>query len=58
MASGDLDPFFVKALKLLQSRSKESYFQLKQMHDEVVSQRRAEAALKQVSVATRLMQIS
>jgi len=48
MASSDLDPVFVTALKLLQSRSKDSYFQLRQMYDEVVAQRKAEAAIKRV----------
>jgi len=48
MLSSDLDPVFVKALKLLQSRSKDSYFQLKQMYDDVVAQRRADAAIKRV----------
>ena len=48
MASSDLDPVFVKALKLLQSRSKDSYFQLKQMYDEVVAQRRTDSAVKRV----------
>ena len=44
MAAMDLDPMFVKALRLLQSRSKESTDQLKQMLDEVLAQRRAEKA--------------
>ena len=50
MTSTDLDPIFVKALKLLQSRSKDSYFHLKQMYDEVVAQRRYDAAVKRVTV--------
>jgi len=54
MSSSDLDPVFVKALKLLQSRSKDSYFQLKQMYDEVVAQRRAEAAIKRVIYFTEM----
>jgi len=52
MMSGDLDPVFVKALKLLQSRSKDSYFQLRQMYDDVVAQRKAEAVIKRVTHAT------
>jgi len=52
MTSSDLDPVFVKALKLLQSRSKDSYFQLKQMYDEVVAQRRDEVAVKRVIITT------
>jgi len=54
MASSDLDPVFVKALKLLQSRSKDSYFQLKQMYDEVVAQRRHDAAIKRVIYLSRV----
>ena len=50
--SSDLDPVFVKALKLLQSRSKDSYCQLKQMYDEVVAQRRAETTVKRVITIT------
>lgn len=46
MTSSDLDPVFVKALKLLQSRSKDSYFQLRQMYDDVVAQRKAECVIK------------
>ena len=49
MMSTELDPVFVKALKLLQSRSKDSYFQLRQMYDEAVAHRRAEAAIKRVT---------
>lgn len=44
MASSDLDPSFVKALKLLLSRSKESTEQLKQMADELIDQRKKEIA--------------
>ena len=54
MTSYDLDPVFVKALKLLQSRSKDSYFQLKQMYDEVVAQRRDEAAIKRVMLLSHV----
>lgn len=49
MASSDLDPLFIKALKLLQSRSKESRYQLRQLYDEVVAERKGELAMKQVS---------
>jgi hypothetical protein len=48
MASSDLDPLFLKALKLLQSRSKESRDQLRQLYDEIVAQRRAELDAKRV----------
>jgi len=54
MASSDLDPVFVKALKLLQSRSKDSYFQLKQMYDEVVAQRRHDTVIKRVTYLSRV----
>lgn len=48
MASADLDPSFVKGLKLLLSKSKESHDQLKQMLDEVLDQRKKEVANKSV----------
>ena len=48
MATGDLDPLFVKALKLLQSRSKESKEQLRQLYEEVAAQRKAEIVTKRV----------
>ncbi|XP_067655329.1 integrator complex subunit 12-like isoform X2 [Haliotis asinina] len=40
MASLELDPMFVKALKLLHSRNKDSAAQLKAMLDDVIAQRR------------------
>lgn len=40
MAATDLDPLFVKALKLLNSKSKESAAQLKAMLDEAIAQRK------------------
>jgi len=51
-STSDLDPLFVKALKLLQSRSKDSYFQLKQMYDDVVAQRRAVSSIKRVATSS------
>ncbi|KAL5006669.1 hypothetical protein ScPMuIL_015475 [Solemya velum] len=42
MTSLDLDPLFVKALKLLHSRSKDSTDQLREMVDEAIAQRRAQ----------------
>jgi hypothetical protein len=50
MTSSDLDPLFLKALKLLQSRSKESRDQLRQLYDEVVIQRKTELAAKRVRI--------
>jgi len=55
MASADLDPIFVKGLKLLLSRSKEAEDQLKQMLDEVLDQRKKEIANKSVVGFVRLM---
>ncbi|KAL3841548.1 hypothetical protein ACJMK2_019673 [Sinanodonta woodiana] len=40
MATLELDPVFVKALKLLHSKAKDSTEQLKQMLDDVIAQRR------------------
>lgn len=40
MSSLDLDPVFVKALKLLHSKSKDSAAQLKQMLDDCIAQRK------------------
>ena len=40
MAATDLDPLFVRALKLLNSKSKESAAQLKAMVDEAIAQRK------------------
>ncbi|KAK3593919.1 hypothetical protein CHS0354_011524 [Potamilus streckersoni] len=42
MATLELDPVFVKALKLLHSKSKDSTEQLKQMLDDVIAQRRGQ----------------
>ena len=36
----ELEPYFVKALKLLQSKTKESTIQLKAMLDDVIAQRK------------------
>lgn len=36
----ELEPYFVKALKLLQSKTKESTVQLKAMLDDVIAQRK------------------
>lgn len=36
----ELEPYFVKALKLLQSKTKESTVQLKVMLDDVIAQRK------------------
>lgn len=55
MASADLDPTFVKGLKLLLSRSKESHDQLRQMLDEVLDQRKKEIANKSVVTIVLLM---
>jgi len=46
MASLDLDPVFVKALKLLHSRSKDSATQLKQMLDDAIAQRKGQSKSK------------
>ena len=40
MATTDLDPLFVRALKLLNSKSRESAAQLKAMVDEAIAQRK------------------
>ena len=40
MTALDLDPLFVKALKLLHSRNKDSTAQLKSMLDDVIAQKR------------------
>ena len=48
MAVQELDPTFVRALKLLQSRSKESTEQLRQILHELTEQRKAELASKRV----------
>ena len=40
MTAVELDPLFVRALKLLQSRNKDAADQLKQMHDDVIAQRK------------------
>ncbi len=48
MAVVELDPLFVKALKLLHSRSKDAVDQLKQMADEAIAQRRGELALRRM----------
>ncbi|ELU00565.1 hypothetical protein CAPTEDRAFT_210645, partial [Capitella teleta] len=42
MTALDLDPVFVKALKLLHSRSRDSAIQLKQMLDDAIAQRKSE----------------
>ena len=38
--SSDLDPLFLKALKLLQSKNKESADQIKELLDEILAQRK------------------
>lgn len=40
MASLDLDPIFVKGLKLLHSKSKDSADQLRQMIDDLIAQKK------------------
>ena len=40
MTSQDLDPVFVKALRLMHSKSKESGDQLRQMLDDLIAQRK------------------
>ena len=42
MATTELDPLFVKALRLLHSKSKDSADQLKQMLDDVRNQRKGQ----------------
>jgi len=54
MATVELDPTFVRGLKLLQSRSKESADQLRQLYNELVEQRKAELALKRVGYLLHL----
>ncbi|CAL1284285.1 unnamed protein product [Larinioides sclopetarius] len=46
MASTDLDPLFVKGLRLLHSKSKDSTEQLKQLLDEVIAQSKQSAQSK------------
>ena len=46
MTSQDLDPLFVKALRLMHSKSKESGEQLKQMLDDLIAQRKAQMQSK------------
>ena len=46
MASQDLDPLFVKALRLMHSKSKEAGDQLKQMLDDLIAQRKAQMQSK------------
>ena len=40
MTSQDLDPVFVKALRLMHSKSKEAGDQLRQMLDDLIAQRK------------------
>ena len=51
MTAVELDPLFVRALKLLQSKSKDAADQLKQMHDDVISQRKLGVQEKKVTFA-------
>ena len=51
MTAVELDPLFVRALKLLQSKSKDAADQLKQMHDDVISQRKFGFQEKKVTLA-------
>ena len=46
MATMELDPLFVKALKLLHSKSKESTDQLRDMLNEVLNKRKSRLDLK------------
>ena len=46
MAAVDLDPMFVKALKLLHSRSKDSTEQLRQMLNDVIAKKRSKLDIK------------
>lgn len=46
MASDDLDPIFVKALKLLLSKSNDSIGKLKHLADEFIEQRKKEVAIE------------
>jgi integrator complex subunit 12 len=46
MTSLDLDPVFVKALKLLHSKSKESGALLKQMLDDAIAQKKGQSKSK------------
>ena len=48
MSAVELDPLFLKALKLLNSRSKESTEQLKQLLDDVLAQRKLSVSEKKV----------
>ena len=51
MTAVELDPLFVRALKLLQSKSKDAADQLKQMHDDIISQRKLGVQEKKVTLA-------
>lgn len=51
MASDDLDPIFVKALKLLLSKSNDSIGKLKHLADEFIEQRKKEVAIEIASQA-------
>ena len=55
MASTDLDPVFVKALRLMHSKSKEAGDQLRQMLDDLIAQRKG---LMQTKVIEFLQSIS
>ena len=46
MTTLDLDPIFVKALKLLHSKSKESGILLKQMLDDAIAQKKGQSKSK------------
>ena len=56
MASQDLNPLFVKALRLMHSKSKEAGDQLKQMLDDLIAQRKAQMQSK-VSDLSQLMRL-
>ena len=53
MAATELDPLFLKALKLLHSRSKDAASQLKQMYYDVVAKKRSNWNGKKVSWSQR-----
>lgn len=48
MATVELEPLFVKALKLMHSRRPNALEELKQMTDEAIALRRGELALKKL----------
>ena len=56
MASTDLDPVFVKALRLMHSKSKEAGDQLRQMLDDLIAQRKGLMQTKVSGQETKIFQ--